>query len=265
MRILGVALLLPLIFGFWYSPAIAMILFALASAIMCLEFARITELRGLGQWLVIVFGLCLVALPLTPHAGEAFIMPAIGFDLIVGAIVFCLVYIKEKGVYSAIFGFVLMMCIGAGAKLLMLPAGPVLLLSLALVIACCDIMAFFVGRSVGGPKLAPGISPNKTISGAVGGLSAAVVASIVLAMTHSQYGIVELAGTAGISAIYVAVIVGIGVGVLAQAGDLMESLLKRKFGVKDSGQIIPGHGGLLDRFDGYLLTLPAAYLAFMLA
>jgi len=86
-----------------------------------------------------------------------------------------------------------------------------------------------------------------------------------LAMTHNHYGIVELAGTAGISAIYVAVIVGIGVGVLAQAGDLMESLLKRKFGVKDSGQIIPGHGGLLDRFDGYLLTLPAVYLAFMLA
>ena len=262
---LGVAVLLPLIFGFWYSPAIAMLLFTLASVIMCLEFGRITGLKGLSLWMVIVSGLCLVILPLLLHAGETLVMPAIGFDLIVGIIVFCLLYIRDKGTYPAIFGFVLMMCIGTGAKLLMLPAGPLLLLSLALIIACCDIMAFFVGRSVGGPKLAPAISPNKTISGAVGGLSAALVASIVLAISHNQYDIFEMVELVETPVVYIAVIIGLVVGVLAQAGDLMESLLKRKFGVKDSGQIIPGHGGLLDRFDGYLLTLPVVYLAFMLA
>jgi phosphatidate cytidylyltransferase len=115
-----------------------------------------------------------------------------------------------------------------------------------------DIGAYAVGRLVGGPKLAPAISPGKTWSGAAGGLGCAAIASLAVAACLSTE----------ISAIHV-IGPGIVLGVISQAGDLWESALKRHFGVKDSGRIIPGHGGLLDRLDALLAVAPvAALLAF---
>lgn len=115
---------------------------------------------------------------------------------------------------------------------------------LLLVVWATDIAAYFVGRGVGGPKLAPSISPGKTRSGLAGGmLGAAVVGAAVAA---SSGGPVVLAAVAG--AVLAAV---------AQAGDLFESFLKRRAGVKDSGTLIPGHGGVLDRLDGLLFAAPA--------
>jgi phosphatidate cytidylyltransferase len=103
-----------------------------------------------------------------------------------------------------------------------------------------DIVAYFVGRLVGGPRLAPRISPKKTWSGALGGLAAAILAAIILA---------KLAGLAGSFAL---VLVAAVLSCIAQAGDLFESLLKRQFGAKDSSHLIPGHGGLMDRLDGFV-------------
>jgi CDP-diglyceride synthetase len=115
-----------------------------------------------------------------------------------------------------------------------------------------DIGAYIVGRLVGGPKLAPTISPGKTWSGAVGGLASAVLAGLAVAACLSP----------GISPSHV-IGPGIVLGIISQAGDLLESALKRHFGVKDSGHIIPGHGGLLDRLDALLAVAPvAALLAF---
>ncbi len=115
-----------------------------------------------------------------------------------------------------------------------------------------DIGAYMIGRMVGGPKLAPAISPGKTWSGAAGGLFSAVLAGFAVAACFSS----------GFSASRVA-IVAIGLGLVSQAGDLLESALKRRFGVKDSGRIIPGHGGMLDRLDALLAVAPvAALLAF---
>jgi phosphatidate cytidylyltransferase len=107
-----------------------------------------------------------------------------------------------------------------------------------------DIGAYLVGRLIGGPPLAPRISPGKTWSGSVGGL---VAASLVGAAAGYEHPL-----TAGLLAFLLSVI--------AQAGDLLESAIKRHFGVKDSGNIIPGHGGLLDRLDGLLTAAPAAML-----
>jgi len=111
-----------------------------------------------------------------------------------------------------------------------------------------DIAAYFAGRMIGGPKLLPRVSPKKTWSGAVGGLAAAVVAAIAVA---------EVAGHSGFFAI---ALVAAILSAVAQAGDLFESQLKRRFGVKDSSHLIPGHGGLMDRLDGFVLAAAVAAL-----
>jgi phosphatidate cytidylyltransferase len=103
-----------------------------------------------------------------------------------------------------------------------------------------DIAGYFVGRTIGGPKLAPAISPNKTWSGAIGALVASVAAALA---TAAAIGSTEFLRAALLGAL---------VSVVAQAGDLFESRLKRLFNAKDSGGLIPGHGGVMDRLDGYL-------------
>lgn len=121
--------------------------------------------------------------------------------------------------------------------------------ALALVWAC-DIGAYFAGRAIGGPKLWPAISPNKTWAGLIGGV---VLASLFALSMHVLYGLpwrMTLATPV--------------LAVLAQGGDLFESWLKRRAGVKDSGDILPGHGGVLDRLDGLVPVAPLAALLVIL-
>ncbi len=126
------------------------------------------------------------------------------------------------------------------------PGGAQTILFVFCVVWASDIGAYMVGRLVGGPKLAPSISPGKTRSGAVGGLGAVVLVGLVAAwLGGGSYG--------------TAAMVAAGLGVAAQAGDLLESAVKRHFGVKDSGNLIPGHGGLLDRLDAVLTAAPLAW------
>lgn len=111
-----------------------------------------------------------------------------------------------------------------------------------------DSCAYATGRLIGGPKLAPAISPGKTISGSIGGIIGAVVMG----------GVIAHAAVAGWSVS--ACLMGGILAIAAQCGDLMESAFKRRLGVKDSGKLIPGHGGLLDRLDALLLAAPIAAL-----
>ena len=115
-------------------------------------------------------------------------------------------------------------------------------LMLFVAIWAVDIGAYFTGRTLGGPKLAPRLSPNKTWSGLIGGIIAATLVLFAHALRHH----------AGFGAIGGALLSGAMIAVLAQAGDLFESWMKRRAGVKDSGRLIPGHGGLFDRLDGLL-------------
>jgi phosphatidate cytidylyltransferase len=134
-------------------------------------------------------------------------------------------------------------------------AGTTLVMYPVATVWATDTGAYTVGRIVGGKKLMPSISPGKTIAGAVGGVSLALIVSVLYARfvlpSLAQLG-VTLTG---------AVAFGIAVSVAAQAGDLAESMFKRDAGVKDSSRLLPGHGGILDRFDGLYFALPVAYLA----
>lgn len=121
------------------------------------------------------------------------------------------------------------------------PDGFALALWALAVVWATDIGAFFAGRRIGGPRLAPRISPNKTWAGLAGGMAAAAVVGAAIAVG------------AGLPA--PARWLGAALAVVAQAGDLFESALKRRAGVKDSGSLLPGHGGLLDRIDGALPVL----------
>ncbi len=113
------------------------------------------------------------------------------------------------------------------------------------VVWATDIGAYFAGRGIGGPKLAPRISPGKTWAGLLGGMVCAALVGAVTAL------LLDLSHTAQL------IVISALLAVVAQAGDLLESMVKRRFGVKDSGHLIPGHGGVLDRLDGLLTAAPA--------
>jgi phosphatidate cytidylyltransferase len=121
-----------------------------------------------------------------------------------------------------------------------------------------DTGAFFAGRAIGGPKIAPSISPKKTWAGLVGGMIAAAL-WCALAVSSLRFMLSGLGGEGPslrdavvADAVLVAAAAGTGLAVAAQAGDFLESWLKRRAGVKDSSRLIPGHGGVFDRIDGFL-------------
>lgn len=131
---------------------------------------------------------------------------------------------------------------------------PWLVFMVLILIAAADIFAYFTGRHFGGPKLAPRISPGKTRSGAAGGLVGAMVVTAAGAAMLPASPFMPLQGA----------LLGLGLGAISIAGDLFISLLKRQRGLKDTSALLPGHGGVLDRFDSMTAALPFFALAVML-
>lgn len=128
--------------------------------------------------------------------------------------------------------------------------GFVSILFIFAVVWSTDILAYFVGRAIGGPKLAPSISPGKTWSGAIGGAAAAVIGGAAVSMAyHGRISFLVL----GLALL---------LSVFSQIGDLFESFVKRRFQVKDSSHLIPGHGGFMDRVDGLVF---ACFTVFLIA
>lgn len=167
--------------------------------------------------------------------------------LIVGAVV---VAVLARPTYAAAFAVPYGAAAFLGAILLRQdPADGLLAIAwLFAVVWGADIAAFFVGRAVGGPKLAPSLSPKKTWSGAIGGAVIGAAAGVAVA---AAWGVANLLPLAAL---------GLVTAIATELGDLFESGAKRRFGAKDSGNLIPGHGGLMDRLDGFLVaaTLVAA-------
>ena len=121
------------------------------------------------------------------------------------------------------------------------------LMFVLLVVWATDIGGYFAGRGIGGPKLWPRVSPKKTWAGAFGGFAA----SLAVATGFATFGIGRAVPLLLVSAV---------LSVVSQAGDLFESAVKRRFGVKDSSHLIPGHGGLLDRLDGFVAAILVAWI-----
>lgn len=132
-------------------------------------------------------------------------------------------------------------------------AGLLAIIFLFAVVWTTDTLAYFVGRSIGGPKLAPSISPGKTRSGALGGLAGGLIAGllVVYATGAGSYAVLGP--------------IAVVLSIVSQAGDLFESWAKRRNGKKDSGSLIPGHGGVMDRVDGLVAAAIALYLIGTLA
>jgi phosphatidate cytidylyltransferase len=130
-------------------------------------------------------------------------------------------------------------------------AGFLALMFVLLIVWVTDIGGYFAGRGIGGPKLWPRVSPKKTWAGAIGGLVLSLAVAAVFALL-------------GFGRMLPLLLLGTVLSVVSQLGDLFESAVKRRFGVKDSSHIIPGHGGLMDRLDGFVAAIVfAAFIGFM--
>ncbi|MDX3910819.1 MAG: phosphatidate cytidylyltransferase [Sphingobium sp.] len=238
----GLALICVAVAALLMGHILFWILASVAGVLMQGEWASLIGADARARR-ISMFAICVPLAIMAPDplaAGPSFL--AIG--LIMGAMVFVVVITRSVPLALGIA------YVGVPVlALLFLRAQPQGLLlafwALGLVWAT-DIGAYFAGRSIGGPKLAPSISPSKTWAGLGGGVLAALAFGFTL---HFAAGLpLRLAAACGILA------------VAAQGGDLFESALKRRAGVKDSGNLLPGHGGVLDRLDGVVTAAPLAAL-----
>jgi phosphatidate cytidylyltransferase len=218
-------------------------------AVMAWEWVRVTGAHAFG-----VAGVTLAALLVgaVVTAGFGRFLWAYGMVAAAVPIVFAVAWLHARAHALPI---------AAGAAYIGVPAlsllwlyarpeiGRELVIWLVCIVIACDIGAYFVGRALKGPKLAPRISPGKTWSGAIGGVTAAIVAGIALGIALGLARPLVLAAAAFVLA------------VVSQLGDLFESGVKRAFSVKDASGILPGHGGMMDRVDGIVAVLMVAAIA----
>ncbi|MCE2890777.1 MAG: phosphatidate cytidylyltransferase [Aquidulcibacter sp.] len=226
--------------GAWIGGIGWALLAATIMAALAFEWGRMISPKAVDlvprALIAAVCGLCFVLLPRTYEALAAF-----GFFLTLMRSPREFGYLAMAGsIYLALSGWALAGLRGQDE------IGRSLMFGLFAIVWSTDSMAYVVGRVVGGPKLFPLISPNKTWSGSIGGTLAGIAAGLL-------YG--WLSGTNPLAW----ALVGWLLAVVSQGGDLLESLAKRHYGVKDASGVIPGHGGVLDRLDGHL----AAALAFV--
>jgi phosphatidate cytidylyltransferase len=162
---------------------------------------------------------------------------------------------RRQPLSDAVVTIVGMVWIGLLSFAILIAHGPqpvAYILFVVFLVVANDTAAYFVGRSLGRRKLAPQLSPKKTVEGLVGGMVAGLIVATVLA-TFPAWETIGIAK---------ALVAGVLVGVVVPLGDAVESMVKRSLGVKDMGSVLPGHGGMLDRIDGFLFAAPAIYYLF---
>jgi len=249
LRVLSTAVLAPAVVGvFWLGGPVFIALLAAAIALLAREWGKMTSpstpLRTAAAMALAVVACVLVAY--VGHVRIAWMMLPIGAAvaaLIVGA--------RGLAERPADAAFGVLYIGGPSIALVWLRSGEPgrdWVLMLLAITWSADIFAYICGTIFKGPKLWPRFSPNKTWSGFIGGLAASAIVAVIVVVAAKG----EMDPTRGWAAM-----IGLTVGLFTMAGDLWESMLKRRFGVKDSGDLIPGHGGLLDRVDGLMFAVMA--------
>ena len=230
----------------WYGGPWIAGLAALAAAVMAWEWSRLV-----GRASSLTDSLLLAGIAAIPVLLGAYI--AIWFGLLVGLAGILLQH-RLAGSRNAapiwtaaVLAWIIGPCIGF-VWLRSEPAGTATMFWLLAVVWAIDTAAYIAGKTIGGPKLAPRISPKKTWAGLIGGLLAAILVGLAAALIVGSDKIWQIALLSGALAI------------VEQIGDMAESFAKRRFGAKDSGSLIPGHGGLLDRLDGMLAVVVAVVI-----
>ena len=255
LRVVSALVLAPFpLAAIWFGGGWLALLTAVAAAVMAWEWGRLCR-GGMARPFTpgaVEIALVLIAVAAVAISATGAILAALGIAVVGAGLVFLIAQAAAGGVSQAGRRFGLLWIALPCISLMWLAneniGGRAILLWLLLVVWATDIGAYAVGRSVGGPRLAPRWSPRKTWAGLVGGVLSAALAGGVTALAVEQ------------SPAQLLILVSAGLAVVAQFGDLAESLAKRRFGVKDSSALIPGHGGLLDRLDGLLAVLPVVAL-----
>ena len=248
----GIALPLLLLLVTKGSYLLFTALIALVSFIGMMEYCRMTlPTRGIAGVIASLAGALLPCLLYTRSAVSITFALAFLFLAVAIYTLFRIKDIKNAASEAALLFFGIMYVpylLGYLVLLRSLPQGTKWILLIMFIVMCGDSAAYFIGCRFGKRKLYPEVSPNKSIEGAIGGLAG----SLLGALLAKQLFFAEITIT---DALFAALLIGS----LGQVGDLFESLLKRSCGVKDSGTIVPGHGGILDRLDSILFAAPAAY------
>ena len=248
-RIISAIVGIPIVIGVLYFGGALLTLFlALLAGIGVYELYTAFEARGYKplKKVGVVMAVLYIVIKSTPYSSHAVL---ILFVSLLGILFYEVMTQKNDIVDIALTFFGYISLLGNGKFLIWIPI---------LAAWYTDTMAYFVGVSIGKHKLSPEISPKKTIEGSIGGFLGNSILMVLTGFIASKQGI-------DISLIHYAAI-GIITGITAQIGDLAASYIKRYCGVKDYGKLIPGHGGIMDRFDSILFTAPTVmfYLVFIL-
>lgn len=256
----GIPLLLAFIWFDTPSFPIFILLIGALAAIAALEFYRLVALSGARPLTLfgVIWCLLFVAgayIDANYEVGE--FVPSVLGSAVVLPLAWLFLFSRERSMANwawtlagiLYLGWVL----GHFVSLRELDQGRGWVILVVFSVFACDTAAFLVGRAWGRRPLAPTVSPQKTWEGAVGGFIAAPAAAVIL------YALLDVKGLSLPGSYAQIVLIGCLVGIFAQAGDLVESLLKRRAGVKDSGGLMPGHGGVLDRIDSLVFTVAIVY------
>jgi len=248
MRIVSAVVMLPIaIFIILESGSPFFILLCILTVIILSEWNGICEDKPLSL-LVAVQSFCAVLLIFAVDWRSPYLNLSIASSLVS---VIAAAYFVKANIIWALVGFIYALVPSVSLLLISDMMGGEVVLWMMIVIWSMDTGAYFVGKNIGGPKMSPTISPNKTWSGLIGGTVTAILGSGIYTYFMKEQNILFFE-----NATILLILSGL-FAILSQIGDLAESALKRKFSVKDSGSIIPGHGGVMDRVDGVLFVAPA--------
>ncbi len=273
-RVLTAVVLIALVVGivFFGNPLLLAVAACVVALLAAYEYATLTRTGGDSVptwWLLPAIVLLFAESYFRPLEGPLPLLSFLGLSLLT----FAAFYEATQNRLAAVLpvtasGFFGLIYIGYPLMLLPLFAakenGKTLLLFLMLVVWTGDIAALYIGKAFGRHKLAPALSPNKTWEGAVASLAGAILVAGLLAVACT------FAGDRGSTALHISeplwqtLLLALLVNAAAQIGDLVESAIKRGAGVKDSGTMLPGHGGILDRIDALLVAAPVLWYLLLL-